>query len=133
MRRSFSVFVAAIVACVLTAGCGDSGPKRVTAKVKGKVTFDGQPMKKGRIIFQSANGAPGVGDFKEDGSYELVTGIGANQIAVQNRDPNTNDPKSGMPVLGKSHIPDKYESSKTSGLTFDVQAKDNTADFTLTK
>src|SRR3954454_7793930 len=47
MRHAIAVALAVGVAAVV--GCGDDGPKRY--KVSGSVTFDGQPIPYGDIVF----------------------------------------------------------------------------------
>jgi hypothetical protein len=43
------------------------------ATVKGKVTYNDQPVSSGTIPFISADNAAAYGDLKPDGSYELMT------------------------------------------------------------
>lgn len=133
MRWHFAAVVATILAGMFTSGCGQPEPDRVMGKVTGNVTYQDKPLSKGRVVFQSANGEPGVGELKEDGTYELETGIGPNTVTVHSRDPNFTDEKTGLPMLGQSHVPEKYETGTTSGLTHDVKEGDgNKADFVLT-
>ena len=68
------------VACLLSAGCGDSGPDAVP--VSGVVTLDGQPVPDVRIVFQPAQGSSddprlrlgASGTTDENGRFELRTG-----------------------------------------------------------
>jgi hypothetical protein len=58
-----------LAACV---GCG-----RGLATVEGTVTFDGQPVDKGTIVFEPADGAgPTAGGTIENGEYQLAEEAG---------------------------------------------------------
>ena len=61
----------------LATGCGKPGPRR--AAVSGAVTYDGKPLKSGRITFEPAPGVPGPSTAAEitDGSYEIPIEMGA--------------------------------------------------------
>ena len=50
-------------------GCGPSGP--AVGKVKGQVTWNGQPLKYALIRFQPAHGRPSSSFTDEQGHYEL--------------------------------------------------------------
>src|SRR5262245_49265328 len=61
-----------LTACLLAVGCGTSGSG--TAHLSGKVTFNGQPLPAGRVVFlpDTAKGNSGPGGFAEirDGAYD---------------------------------------------------------------
>lgn len=51
------------------AGCGSGGPDRVA--IGGKVAFDGQPIKQGKIVFEPRDGGKmSMGEI-DDGSYMI--------------------------------------------------------------
>ena len=64
-----------LTACLLAVGCGTSGSG--TAHLSGKVTFNGQPLPAGRMVFlpDTAKGNSGPGGFAEikDGVYDTRT------------------------------------------------------------
>ena len=66
--------VVAIGLATLLAGCGEKGPAR--QDVSGKVTFNGQPVPAGQIVFEpdSAAGNKGPAGFAEisDGQYDTA-------------------------------------------------------------
>jgi len=62
--------LALVASClVVLSGCGDQG----TTTVQGKVTFEGQPVESGKIIFEPADriGATAGGKI-EQGTYQFV-------------------------------------------------------------
>ncbi len=75
MKRAFTLFcVIAFVAAM--SGCG----KKHLAKVHGKVSFNGQPINAGTLVFSPIvagdNRLPGkssTGDIEPDGTYQLST------------------------------------------------------------
>ena len=63
---------------VMIAGCGGGSDQKPTAKVKGKVTFNGQPVVGGNITFSPVAvgkdpGKSGSGTIGADGSYTMTT------------------------------------------------------------
>jgi hypothetical protein len=140
-RRAATAAVVALVAplCLLvTAGCGESGPEM--ARVRGKVTYTGQPVPKGTITFQAATpgGRNATGAIVEDGSYELQTEnpgdgaiVGEYRVAITARDDAILDyiPKKAPPP--KRLTPEKYEDPASSGLTATVKSGSNSIDFPL--
>ena len=68
LRGVHSVFVLSVL---LLTGCGESGPE--TAAVKGTVTFNGQPVEQGMIVFQPDEGSigPSAGGPISNGSFSI--------------------------------------------------------------
>lgn len=68
----------ALFAVVLLAGCSDSGP--VTYRVSGAVTYNGQPVPAGEVVFQpdASLGNKGAGSVVliKNGRYETDPGKG---------------------------------------------------------
>ena len=78
-RHILTLTVAGIL-CVL--GCSDDGlAKRY--HVTGKVTYNGQPLKKGTIVFVPTDpeGRGATGDIGEDGTYTLTTQVPARGVS----------------------------------------------------
>ncbi len=74
----WTLLMAAAIALVGLGGCDSGLPK--TYPVKGKVVFKGgRPVTDGRIQFQRSNGSPikAMGDIEKDGSFSLMTYVGA--------------------------------------------------------
>lgn len=135
-RLSFLIrtnLLLASFALVAALGCGGpAAPKREYADVSGKITYKGKPLEVGQVIFQPPTGAAVVAELDSEGAYSLKGVIGPNKVMVQSRDEmgetDANDPKSRQ--MPRSNIPDQY-GLPDSGLKFDVEAGDNTADFDL--
>jgi hypothetical protein len=69
--KSLAVFVALVAAC---SGCGKSAGMAPLIPVKGKVTYKGQPLKKGRVTFESQDtGKRTTGNLEADGTFVLST------------------------------------------------------------
>lgn len=122
-------------------GCGDAGPVREPAPVKGKVSYRGTPLTKGMVTFQSESGAPGIGQIQADGTYSLTAIVGPNSVMVVNREPDPGpqapdserrqiEAKKAAAEASKSVVPPKY-STPASPLKFDVKSGENTADFDI--
>lgn len=119
------------------AGCGRYEDR---VPVSGTVTLDGQPLKSGFIAFVGEQGdAVGVGPIR-DGRYALSEsgsrqGIssGSYQVRIESWEvePGEEQPD-GSFSKGKSAIPERYQSSSTSGLAANVTKKDRRFDFELT-
>ena len=121
--------------CLLSiAGCsGETGPKREYGEVTGKVTYKGEALKMGDVMFQPASGAPAAGQIKADGTYSLKAVLGSNTVMITSRDAAPAAPAAGpltsQPVP-KSHIPEAYGSPQST-LKFEVKKGKNEANFDL--
>ena len=106
-------------------GCGDGAPS--VTPVRGKVTFNGQPLTTGRVMTMPTAGRGAGGEIKPDGTFELTTPDygegaipGAHKVAVRAFDDSgVTDPEL---VSGKSLIPARYANPMTSELTIEVSA-----------
>jgi hypothetical protein len=108
-------------ATILFAGCGGSDRPK-TIPITGRVTIDGQPPGEiGRIYFTPTQAAPGYskrpasGGFTEDGNYRVMSwepddGLVPGHYTVSLLSGGANATK----------IPQKYQTSGTSGLEVDV-------------
>ena len=134
--------LAAFVLLTLPVGCGTGEPGLVP--VSGRVTLDGGPWPKGgTITFTPAGGVvgsdptqsrPGSGKFDADGSFTVGSfepddGLfpGSYQVGIECLDAEPGMDNKGRMVGGKSLIPTKFQSGKTSGLTFVVKPGENSA------
>lgn len=113
-------------------GCGHSGP--VTHTVTGTVTFDGQPVEEGEIIFRAADGGSGSWETRiVAGSYRLEVTPGAKRVEITARRKIEGGPvaESGEPAISyTAYIPEAY--NEKSKLTASVTADgSNQFDFTL--
>jgi hypothetical protein len=62
---------AAFLSCLALVGCGPSLPE--TATVSGRVTFNGKPVPRGRVVFQPEKGRQASAALDADGRYTLTT------------------------------------------------------------
>jgi hypothetical protein len=135
-------------------GCGDDSGLSRRYKVTGRVTYKGQPVRKGTIAFEPANPPLGAGrhasGFIDNGSYTLTTAIegdgalpGDYNVMISSSDLDTRElAKGGLLHQGDaahqkalkaatSPIPLKYAQSATSGLKAKVEAKPTEISFDL--
>ncbi len=139
-RRFDWLFVAIVVGAVT--GCGGQ-----TGHISGTVSWDGQKLPSGRIVFLCDGGdKPVLMSSIHDGSYTVNEApIGPARVAVETFEITTT-PVPGMissPVPpDQEHdtvaegeymrIPARYKSPTTSGLIHDIVAGSQSRDFNLT-
>lgn len=157
-RRSFGARfrLAALVlgsgSILVLAGCGSDFDKPKLGKVHGKVTYKGQPVQAGRVVFTPAQGKGGdtgqtaTGEINSDGTYDMTTfntGDGAilgqhivTVIIPEKGSENMGKPKADSTIeykLPKNVAPSKYASPDKSplrctvvdgGMSFDIELKD---------
>jgi len=134
-------------------GCGGGGPK--LGKVKGKVTYNGQPVAGATVTFKPSQGPLGIGTTDASGEFTLTTAgepgavLGDHKVFITKhaaREGTTTDmtPEDlakmaregggAALALPESEIPTKYANPATSGLTATVtaDASKNVFDFALT-
>jgi hypothetical protein len=121
----------ALVALLLThGGCGATGELE-TAKVRGAVTLDGQPLAGGAsVLFEpETTGKMATGVVQSDGSFELTTYaagdgavVGKHRVAVTPLVPFVADRTPDVDSGSVQVILNKYQSPSTSELTCEVKA-----------
>lgn len=125
------MLVTVILLCVALVGCGSEShidPDR--ASISGKVTFNGEPLKGGTIIFESKEKGISASTFiRSEGRYETSRAPqGPNAVSI-----DTESLRSRTPDL-YIKIPERYADTLTSGLSVDVQPGTNeNVDFELTQ
>jgi hypothetical protein len=124
-------------------GCGRSGDLP-TAKAGGVVTIDDQSLANAHVIFTPEKGRAAMGQTGADGRFTLTTYrsgdgaiVGHHHVTVVAREPSdgqTNTPGApGIERPGRSLIPEKYGSTATSGLEFDVvEGRENSFQIQIT-
>jgi hypothetical protein len=102
-------------------GCGSSG-----ASVSGKVTFQGEPLTSGFVMFQPPEGMLLQSPIAPDGTYRIdgvvpggvaVAVTGPSRPAVGPDGVSADEPSSSGPQV---FIPEKYGALETAGLTYEV-------------
>lgn len=123
-----------MIGLAMALGCSNA-PEM--APVEGKVTYNGEPLKFGTVLFQNTTGGqPASGLIQQDGSFKLTTpkaGDGAKpgQYNVSVYCYESQDPAKqasfagGDQSMGKLLVPKKYIMANTSGLTAEVKAEAN--------
>ena len=117
------------LAILLLCGCGSSGPE--TCTVTGTVTWNGNPLPEGNILFvpEDGKGVPDPGKIA-DGEFRLEVKPGKKKVEIT----ATREIGEVDPVMGKaprrSYIPARYNSS--TELTAEVTpGTDNVFPFSL--
>ena len=111
--------VVLLVGVSALAGC--SAGSDATA-VSGKITVNGTPLSRGVINFQLAGRRPLGGGIGSDGSYSVELPPGEYQVRIDAPPELPPGYKEGdpLPKLGPRHVPEKYASFNSSGLTATV-------------
>lgn len=143
-----SMVVVAVLAAAMS-GCGQKSDGPQLARVKGTVTYQGQPLQKATVVFlpdqQGVRLASGITD--DNGHFELMTDVpgdgvvlGKHRVTISARAAEnslTQEQQSALLLagesvpLGKPLIPEKYFQFETSGLSAEIKAGANTANFDI--
>jgi hypothetical protein len=115
-RRSTSicVFTACLVVLIAFVGAGQAADPE-TGSVEGKVTLNGKPLVKGKVIFHLKDGNVVAADLKEDGSY-MAKDVPTGTLPVS--------------IQGEG-VPKQFTDRKTTPLRLEVKPGKSTADFEL--
>lgn len=116
------LFFSAVGLCLLgIVGCGPS-----SASVSGTVSFQGQPLTSGFVMFQPAEGMLLQSPIAPDGTYR-IDGVVPGGVAIAITGPakpvagpdgvSADNPSSSGPQV---FIPEKYGLLETAGLTYEV-------------
>jgi len=116
-------------------GCGgNTGPKM--QKVSGKVTFAGEPVQDGQVVFKRATDQKEWSGMIKDGAYEVSCEAGDMKVeitaskVIEGKFDTTSNPGFKEP-LRMMYIPKKYNTDTT--LTAKVDAGSTTFPFDLKK
>jgi hypothetical protein len=110
--------------------------------VTGKISYHGQPLQTGLIVFtpdtsRGASGGMAVGQIRADGTYTLQTGEaqgaspGWYRITVAAVSPTATPAYGQAFPIPYSLIPEKYRDPDLSSLASEIKPKANTNDFDL--
>ncbi len=133
---------AAWAACLLllSVGCGADVPTLIP--VHGKVSYRGQPLTAGTLVFapDPVRNGPGPlsrADIQPDGTYQLKSGDGLGAVAGWHRITviavvDTPAVPGQRFVRPRSLLPEKYRDPELSGLTCEIKpGKENVVNFNL--
>jgi hypothetical protein len=118
-------------ACLLMAvsGCGDNS----TLSVTGQVTFDGTPIKEGRILFRQVDGEQrAYSALITNGSYTVQCPPGKMRVEItaSRPVPGKFDKSNGAPEpVGEMYVPEQYNAKST--LTAEVSSSNRSFPFDL--
>jgi hypothetical protein len=129
---------AGLAVVVATAGCGDGFR---TGEVSGTVTFDGTPVKEGKITFFPMDGAGGTpGGFIIDGAYTVKkVPIGEMKVVINGqkvigkKEVYPGQPNSPVKPVTAELLPAKYSDVSSSELRYEVKPGSNEKNFDLGK
>jgi len=134
--RFFALLLAIAAPMLLSAGCQKGPP---TGKVRGRVTFKGQPVKEGRVTFlNDKQGGAAEALIAGDGSYAVPNGVAVGEYVIEitplvemkDTDPGKSPP---APVEKPApDIPKKYRMQGTTPLRASVKAGANEFNFEMT-
>ena len=133
------LFISLSLVLVLS-GCSDEPERDPTIKIHGKITYKGEALKRGTIVFFPEGGKKiATSEIDEDGTYTLTTyqsndGAlpGEHQVTITSERDMTNVlPEDVKPGDKPWLIPRKYNQVKTSGLTATVPDKEKEINFDL--
>lgn len=146
------VLLLSVLCCALEGGCGDGRP--ATVPVQGQVTWKGEPVRCGTIVFQPEKGRMAHGRIGPDGSYSLTTFdpddgaiVGKHNVTIEAVEA-ASEPEAptsfeeelqgvqagggrrAMPKM-KWLVPNEYARAETSPLTVEVHDSSNVINFSL--
>jgi hypothetical protein len=111
----------------LALGCGGGGPKEYP--VTGTVTFDGQPVEQGEIIFFPSDMGKPYASAIVSGKFECRVPVGEHRVEITATRESPTPASDGLPNY-ESYIPAEYNTEST--LTASVaDGGDNTFTFEL--
>ena len=108
------------------AGCSDSK----VAPVSGTITFDEQPLKNAKIVFQPKKGRASSAMTNDQGYYELEYTVKEKGALIGTHKVRITTYQSTDEKVSPELLPEKYHSKTT--LSKEVKPGSNTIDFKLT-
>ncbi len=109
-------------------GCSDGATP--VFSVTGRVTFEGEPVTEGVVLFVAETGFGTSAPLGPDGSFDLLSHHGAGiptgtyQVAITPPDED-DDYDSDTPTRDYPNIPERYRDLETSELVFTVTDEQN--------
>lgn len=130
MRRIVTIILCAVMATVI--GCGGAkGPRKY--RVKGTVTFDGETIDKGYIIFQpKALDDKAEGGEIVDGMFEVIAMPGDKKVEITGTKSHfEKTPKGDEIEVEQNYIPARYNAKSILTAEVTEDAKSNDFEFEL--
>jgi hypothetical protein len=149
--RGFGRLSVVVVLSLLVLGCGGAAGRPPLGKVSGKVTYNGNPVTSGSVMFTPVGGSASdaariaTGQIESDGSYMLTTfdtgdgaALGQHIVTVESRGDLEAMKKMNLKPGGiiayklpKPAIPEKYTKTDRSPLKHTVVEGSNTVNIEL--
>jgi hypothetical protein len=108
------------------AGCGLGS---TTGDLSGSVSYQGEPVRSGTVVFLSADGVKQYAKITPEGTYRIAEiPTGTVLIAVI---PHQRNPFPSGKTEKPAPLPERYTDPKTSGITHDVRAGSQQFDIDL--
>lgn len=115
---------------VFLPACGGSSEKKIVSTVSGTVTYKGNPLNSGTVVFLGDK-VSFVGNIDGSGSYK-VENPAAGSYKVSVTTPGVGPGGITADGIKPIKIPEKYSSPGTSGLSYTVKEGDQRYDIKLT-
>lgn len=130
MRNQWHAFSIVLTVTAALGLCGCGGPSEIV--VNGTVTYEGEPVEKGEILFIPADGTGSVGAGPiTDGKFSFVSDPGEKKVEIRANRISDKPAPDGLPNY-VPYIPTKYNTN--TSLTASVENKpENTFTFSLEK
>jgi hypothetical protein len=133
-RRSVAVIVSLAIVVIGGSVVGCNKVNRPLAPLRGKVTFNGKPLRFGGVMIEHDSGQPATGAIQSDGTFTMITDregegavVGKHRVRVgcyEGQDPTKQLPGVERSI-GKLLIPARYTAFETSGLSVEVRPGEN--------
>lgn len=128
--RSLTRFLCCLVVSLpIMCGCGGGNKtKKITGKIEGTVTFNGQPVKVGSVSFAAKAGGDGAAaPLDASGKFKVAEPlpIGTYVAVVLPGTITPDEMADGKKPPPSDDIPERYRSAQTSELTFEVKEGQN--------
>jgi hypothetical protein len=144
----FRAWLGCALCALLAVGCADISDVPKTVAVSGVVTYNGEPLTRGEVVFvpkDTTVGRSSRGEIGPGGKYSLTTfregdGVIPGEYSIfvssyEDPPPPTEEEAANPPAAppkGKPAIPTRYLDPKTSGLTATVGDSATVVDLELT-
>ena len=133
VARRLSALVGLVACLVWCGGCGSAAAP--SGSVSGMVTYNGQPLTVGMVLFwNEETGVRAGAELDSSGNYQIHSiRTGDYQVALGHPPPPPPSKlkKAARGSIPRIRVPDKFLSFQTAGLSAKVERGENKADFSF--
>jgi hypothetical protein len=131
VSRSWWTLFVAFLLVMLGQGCQSNAPE--LAPVKGIVTYQGQPLTRGHVVFtplENTRGPQAIGLIQNDGTFTMMTldrpgaALGEHRVTIHSRAELTPEESKNL-VIPKLLIPEIYGQEDNTPFRFEVKQGEN--------